>query len=54
VNVAAAGSPPIQRQALTATYAADEDMFGRGGNALPRIVITLELIDAEWASRQTK
>jgi hypothetical protein len=29
-------------------------MFGRSGNALPRIVITLELIDAEWASRQTK
>jgi hypothetical protein len=54
VNVAAAGSPPIHRQALTATYTADEDMFGRSGNALPRIVITLELIDAEWASRQSK
>jgi hypothetical protein len=54
VNVAAAGSPPIHWQALTATYAADEDMFGRGGNAVPRIVITLQLIDAEWASRQSK
>jgi hypothetical protein len=54
VNVAAAGSPPNHWQALTATYAADEDMFGRGGNAVPRIVITLQLIDADWASRQTK
>ena len=54
VNVAAAGSPPIHWQALTATYATDQDMLGRSGNALPRIVITLQLIDADWASRQTK
>lgn len=54
VNLAAAGSPPVMRPALTATYAADEDMLTRGGNALPRILITLQLVDAEWASRQSK
>lgn len=54
VNLAAAGSPPVMRPALTATYAADEDMMSRGGNALPRILITLQLVDAEWASRQSK
>jgi hypothetical protein len=54
VNVAAADSPPIHWQALTASYTTDQDMLGRSGNALPRIVITLQLIDADWASRQTK
>jgi hypothetical protein len=54
VNLAAAGSPPVMRPALTATYAADDDMMTRGGNALPRILITLQLVDAEWASRQSK
>jgi hypothetical protein len=54
VNLAAPGAPPVLRPALTANYTADEDMLTRGGNALPRILVTLQLVDAEWASRQSK
>jgi len=35
--------------ALTATYAADEDMMSRSLNAAPRIRVTLQLVDAGWA-----
>ncbi|HEV7993740.1 MAG TPA: DUF4852 domain-containing protein [Gemmatimonadaceae bacterium] len=36
--------------ALTATYAADEDMMSSSLNAAPRIRVTLQLVDAGWAT----
>ena len=36
--------------ALTATYAADEDMMSSSLNTAPRIRVTLQLVDAGWAA----
>jgi hypothetical protein len=36
--------------ALTATYAADEDMMSSALNSAPRIRVTLQLVDADWAA----
>ncbi len=40
--------------ALTAYYSTDQDFMGRSGNALPRIRVVLQLVDADWASRHLK
>jgi hypothetical protein len=40
--------------ALAAYYATDQDFMGRSGNAVPRIRIVLQLVDAEWASQHSK
>ncbi len=40
--------------ALTAHYSTDQDFMGRSGNALPRIRVVLQLVDAAWASTHLK
>jgi hypothetical protein len=47
-------APALRRggmpSALSAHYEPDEDVIGRGGNALPRIRVVLQLVDARWAA----
>ena len=43
------GSP----NALTARYEQDDDYVRRGGNALPRIRVVLQLLDVRWAETQS-
>jgi hypothetical protein len=41
-------------RALAAYYTSDTDFMARGGNALPRIRVVLQLVDAEWAAKEGK
>jgi hypothetical protein len=41
-------------RALVAYYTTDSDFMSRGGNALPRIRVVLQLVDAEWAASESK
>ena len=41
-------------RALQAIFAAHESMMGMMGNRIPDISVVLHLVDAEWASRQSK
>lgn len=52
VNLARAAGAG-RTHALTASYGPDEDFMSRGGNALPRIAVSLQLVDAAWASAST-
>lgn len=40
--------------ALTARYEQDQDFMRRGMNALPRIRVVLQLVDAAWASERAR
>lgn len=42
------------RRALVAYYTTDSDFMSRGGNARPRIRVVLQLVDADWAARESK
>ena len=46
------GSGPTN--ALTAHYEADDDYMRRGMNALPRIRVVLQLVDARWAAEHAR
>jgi hypothetical protein len=41
-------------RALVAYYTSDSDFMSRGGNALPRIRVVLQLVDADWAASESK
>lgn len=40
--------------AITARYEANDDPYSRGGNALPKIRVVLELVDAAWIAARKK
>lgn len=40
--------------AVTAHYVTNDDPFSRGGNALPRIRVVLQLVDAQWAAAHSR
>jgi hypothetical protein len=54
VNPLLVFDPDGPHNALGAYYTTDTDFMSRGGNALPRIRVVLQLVDAEWASQHSK
>ena len=44
-------NPAITVDSLTATAAADHDITDLGGNRLQNVIVTLQLIDATWATQ---
>lgn len=55
-EVVVGGGPdrPVRQRALTASFSAHESFMSRGLNRIPDTRIVLHLVDADWASRQTR
>jgi hypothetical protein len=51
VSGAVLNNPAITVDALTASAAADNDISDLGGNRLQNVIVSLQLIDANWAKQ---